>query len=66
MMLLKWIFAILLISTNFSNAQEKLTKFQIDSIEKIINTEMIDQHIPGLSIAIGIDTNIVWKKAYGF
>lgn len=26
---------------------------------------MANQHIPGLSIAISIDTNIVWKNAYG-
>ena len=46
-------------------AQATLSKSQIDSIENIITREMANQHIPGLSIAISIDTNIVWKNAYG-
>jgi len=66
MKLLKLILAIVLVNYVLSNAQEKLTKFQIDSIENIIHTEMTKQHIPGLSIAIGIDTNIVWENAYGY
>jgi serine beta-lactamase-like protein LACTB len=47
-------------------AQTSLSKAKIDSIENIIRREMSKQHIPGLSIAISIDTVIVWKNAYGF
>jgi serine beta-lactamase-like protein LACTB len=46
--------------------QNELTKTQIGGIEKIIRREMSRQNIPGLSIAIGIDDQVVWKCAYGF
>ena len=46
-------------------AQTQLSKSQIDSITNIIAREMAIQHIPGLSIAISIDTTIVWGNAYG-
>ena len=45
---------------------QPLPRAKIDSIEKIIIREMSRQHIPGLSIAIAIDSTIVWQNGYGF
>src|SRR5215469_8349732 len=59
------IFLIFILAAFTSEAQLKLKKSQIDSIQFLVKKEMVKQHIPAVSIAIAIDTAIVWEKAFG-
>lgn len=56
-------FLILFLFATYAWAQ--LSKVEIDSIEQILSSEMSRQHIPGLSIAIVVDTQLVWSNGYG-
>jgi CubicO group peptidase (beta-lactamase class C family) len=61
----------LLISLNtitvFGNPQTvSYLNINIETVDDFIQNEMQTKHIPGLSAAIVIDDDIVWKNAYGY
>ncbi len=58
--------ALLLFAYSFLYAQTGLSSAQRDTIERLLSQKMSGEHIPGLSIAIVKDGELVWSDGYGF
>src|SRR5215213_8312796 len=62
---MKYLVLIALLPIYSAWGQMKLSKAQIQKIEAILLREMHVQKIPGLQIAISVDTSVIWQSAYG-
>lgn len=58
-------YALVLSVTVFAQSSESLPSATVTEIEKAITVYMSKQQVPGLSIAISRNNQILWKRGYG-